>query len=813
MALWILALWLAALAVPTAPLAPTDAKVALERARHWQDEGDLAQAARELERALPAVERPETAADLRADYLLTYAECQDALGLHDDATARRTQVLPALDTLLTNHDFAALDVVSRLVDVVQPGTETKALEPRLAGVLDLVRGDPARALAQRTRMLRFFLAMGGAMQRLGHPDVATTLLNQALQFVDPDPQVQKVHLAYLSIRLGELQEAQGNLAQAQKFFTYALTNLTPVWGADHPRIASLHRSLATVLLRLGDREGAWQHLQAQRESRQRLQNVLRDAALPQSVKIQALQADLYADELLMTLALERAQTSPEAAADLVAIVLRRKGALLETLLPHGDDHPTPQVRDLRKKLQESSARLAQAWLQHAGEVPTPQTLADRARLEKERDRLESELAAASPTYRAEKRELTLPALCKALPRGGGLLEYVHFASVRPLPDGVRLTLRYAGVLVRKDGCGVTVHDLGEAVPVRTLVQTWRKVLTRGGRGAAALDDPQQTTVDADAVARQLYAAVWAPFAANLAGLDVLLVAPDDQLRFVPFAALPTPQGKLLLDEVPMAQIASGREVLRLVRLPAVAGKGALVLAAPEFGEGPAHAPSSTPNCAWRQSGWPPLPGTKTEAEQVQAMLLAAHHTVTLRLGKDATEAALRGDVVGKRYVELATHGWFADESCAGAQAVERNPLLLSGLVLAGANRPAERDQDGWLTAAEVAGLDLSQAQLVVLSACETGLGQTRTALGEGVFGLERAVLQAGARSVVLSLWQVADEETAALMQRFWQGVLVRKVPSWKALVEAQRGLRAELLKTRGVADPGLWAAFVHVGAW
>src|SRR5207249_10438972 len=109
--------------------------------------------------------------------------------------------------------------------------------------------------------------------------------------------------------------------------------------------------------------------------------------------------------------------------------------------------------------------------------------------------------------------------------------------------------------------------------------------------------------------------------------------------------------------------------------------------------------------------------------------------------------------------------------------VGHHPGLLSGLVLAGANKPAADGDDGVLTALEVAELDLSKVELAVLSACETGLGEV--AGGEGVLGLQRAFQVAGARSTVTSLWQVDDDATRQLMERFYAGLWDRKQPLGK----------------------------------
>src|SRR5262249_46617334 len=149
----------------------------------------------------------------------------------------------------------------------------------------------------------------------------------------------------------------------------------------------------------------------------------------------------------------------------------------------------------------------------------------------------------------------------------------------------------------------------------------------------------------------------------------------------------------------------------------------------------------------------------------------------LLTGDDADRTTLLAELSGGkrkpwRYVHLATHGFFREASAEGV----RNPLLLSGVVLAGANRRAE---EGLLTAEEVGGLDLRGCRLAVLSACETGLGGTVG--GEGVLGLQRAFHLAGARAVVSSLWQVPDRATQSLMERFYDNLWTKKMGRLEAL--------------------------------
>jgi CHAT domain-containing protein len=199
---------------------------------------------------------------------------------------------------------------------------------------------------------------------------------------------------------------------------------------------------------------------------------------------------------------------------------------------------------------------------------------------------------------------------------------------------------------------------------------------------------------------------------------------------------------------------------------------------------------------------------------------------------EATEAAISTAAGKHRYLHFATHGFFDDPKPTG-QAISAddrsgaargrrtspNPALLCGLVCAGANRPTA-DDDGVLTALEIADLDLGGVELAVLSACETGLGEV--AGGDGVLGLQRAFQLAGARTTVTSLWQVPDEATESLMTRFYENRLKQGMPALKALREAQlwllnEGVEAGVLKEplrNGRRTPPLfWAAFVLAGDW
>jgi CHAT domain-containing protein len=224
----------------------------------------------------------------------------------------------------------------------------------------------------------------------------------------------------------------------------------------------------------------------------------------------------------------------------------------------------------------------------------------------------------------------------------------------------------------------------------------------------------------------------------------------------------------------------------------------------------------------------PLPGAAGEAEEVGELLEAIAEPV-LCVGPMALEEVVKA-VRSPRVLHLATHGFFIEEqrllgARAGlgmdevrvraarlAAAGVENPLLRSGLALAGANRLADEQpedlDDGILTALEISGLDLSGTDLVVLSACDTGLGDVRN--GEGVYGLRRAFVHAGADTVVMSLAKVPDAETRELIVEFYRRWLGGSGKA-QALHDACLAIREKRRREHGAAHPIYWGAFIAVG--
>jgi CHAT domain-containing protein len=312
--------------------------------------------------------------------------------------------------------------------------------------------------------------------------------------------------------------------------------------------------------------------------------------------------------------------------------------------------------------------------------------------------------------------------------------------------------------------------------------------------------------------------VWDPVAAHLApDTDTVYLAPDGALHALPWAALPGKQtDTFLLEEHALALVPHGPFLLDQLTAPPRPpdGKDTLLAVGGVAYDQEAALPPDLRRAAERgrdQGKWPALPGTAKELEQVLALARGIKRGVAVleRRGRQACTQRVWRDLPSARWAHLATHAFFAaprtperqallreDDFLRGVRGKERrgvgarNPLVQTGLVLAGANRPPGedvlRDDRGILAGEAIAGLDLRRMDLAVLSACDTGLGESAT--GEGVFGLQRAFHLGGCRNVVASLWKVDDEPTAALMALFYHHLWVKGEPPLQALRHAQLAL-------------------------
>jgi CHAT domain-containing protein len=330
---------------------------------------------------------------------------------------------------------------------------------------------------------------------------------------------------------------------------------------------------------------------------------------------------------------------------------------------------------------------------------------------------------------------------------------------------------------------VHMIDLGEAEEIDHWIAAFREsvavdpdkrpervaVQRSPGPGTRAEEDPGLS----------LRRALFDKLVPALGGGKRLFLALDGELTRLPFELLPDASGRLVLDDYRISYLSCGRDVLRFNARSTGQCGPPLVIADPNFDLGAQNGLPSTPPEMTRGrrsrdirdhlKPLPLLPNTGYEGKWIAKKL-----GVSPWLGGDALEGRLKERCRSPRILHLATHGFFLKDQPRDLDAglplvggheskgwrsgqLPENPLLRSGLVLAGYNTWRDRQpvpeeaEDGLLTAEDVSGLDLLATDLVVLSACETGLGEVH--VGEGVFGLQRAFMLAGAKTLIMSLWK------------------------------------------------------------
>jgi CHAT domain-containing protein len=510
-------------------------------------------------------------------------------------------------------------------------------------------------------------------------------------------------------------------------------------------------------------------------------------------------------------------------AAIARMVQRRQEALIRAA--------DPETRAVGRDLLAARRQLATLMLTPAD--PTKDVAPAMRTLTERKEQLERQLADRLPEFRRQQLLAQRPAgeLARRLPGGAVFIDCVWYVDFQQDPKvagraGERWTSRYAAFVLRPGQPAARV-DLGPSAPIDRAIADWRADIKEGRPNPAA-------------TLRRL---VWEALEPHLpAGTESVLLSPDGDLTRLPWAALPGRRpGTFLLEDYALAVVPNGLFLLDQL----TAGR--------EEGQGPGrllavgdvrYDRSSTPTppadvIALRGPAlrgdkpdvWPALDATRGELEAV--VTLAGGRVVHSLTGEGASATAVLAELPKARWAHFATHGFFADPMFRSLYQLDkprfriggrsgghraapgsRNPLVLSGLVLAGANLPVPKDEfgiprgdGGILTAESIAGLLLPDLELVVLSACETGLGEV--AGGEGVFGLQRAFHTAGARTVIASLWQVDSESTRALMTRFYRNL-------WQGRMRPREALRrAQLDMVRhgpgASAEPYYWAAWVVSG--
>jgi CHAT domain-containing protein/tetratricopeptide (TPR) repeat protein len=842
-----------ALAIQERALGPEHPNVALtlnNLANVHSQTGDYLQARVILERVLAmrrkvlGPEHPNLGLTLNnlANTYVNTGEYEAARRLYEQALALREKTLgpahPEVAQSLGNlagllvrlHDYeAAAPLLERGLAIVEqahgPRHAQVATALNRSASLAVKRGELARARPLYERAISIWEESSGSE----HPNVAIALHGH-----------------------GGLLLAVGDAAAARAQLERALAIRERALGAGHPLTLQTLARLAETLRALGQSEPALAAaLRAEAGGRELVRVTVGQLAERQALAFAASRPA----GLDVALALLGDGSDATASRRVLDSLVRSRAIVLDEMAARhravAGSEGSATAR-LRSELQAATRRLANLFVQGPGSRPELYV----AQLEEARSRKEEAeraLAANSAAFRAEqaRASIGLAEVEAVLPAGAALVSFARFGG-----EGVPAEL--AAFVLRADGTTTFVR-LGPAAEVDDLVGRWRALVRRPPPASAGRAAEREYRL----AAGRLRERVWDPLLPSLGEARLVFLVPDGDLHLVSFASLSVEPSGYLVEVGPLLHLlAAERDLVEgsatspavgsllavggpafdaplfaalregLENRPAIAAGAAALPAAAAFRSVP-------PRCSrFRDLRFAPLPATEREAERIAAAWREAHaaeapEALVLR-GADASESELKRRATGRRVLHLATHAFFLDDDdCPSslpaargigglAPADEResaaragdNPLLRAGLVFAGANRRAAAagdEDDGILTAEEIAALDLHDVDWAVLSACDTGAGEV--VAGEGVLGLRRAFHTAGAGSLVMSLWAVEDEWARAWMEALYDARLRRRAGTAEAVRAASLAMLGRLRREGRPTHPFRWAGFVAVGDW
>jgi CHAT domain-containing protein/Tfp pilus assembly protein PilF len=662
-----------------------------------------------------------------------------------------------------------------------------------------------------------------------HPDIAWSLSNLGFlyevqeKFSEAEPLLRRAaeirrrtlgpqhpYYAYSLAAYGDLLREQGKYKEAMEELKTALAIQEKALDPYHPDIVRTLNSIANI----HEAQNELTDAVAVRERIERSQEYnlkLNLAVGSEQQKLNYLSRAARDMDHAVSLHMRKMHSDARAARLALSSVLRRKGRALDTMadiVANLRRRLTPRTRVLFNRLVDAQARLSTLFLKSSQSGDFRVYREEASRLELEIEDAEGVLSRSSVELRAQTEPVTIEGVKTLIPDGAALVEMVLYQPFNPKAKDKDAfgQDRYAAYVMRHDGT-LRWTDLGEASDVDRDILAFR----------AALRNPSSDRVLP--LGRALDEKVMRPIRAMLGGDSTVLISPDGALNLIPFAALSDERGEYLVKSYTFIYLTSGRDLIRL-KAKTPSRQTPLIIADPLFGPPETNnRPSKAVSATGRgrrardfDEHFGPLPGTRGEALALKPLLPQAR----VLLQEAATEGALKR-VRGPKLLHIATHGFFLPytKSTAGndstsstlTDAVIENQLLFSGLAFAGANeRRGGAREDGILTALEASGLNLLGTKLVVLSACETGVGNIQN--GEGVYGMRRAFLLAGAESQIMSLWKVDDDVTKELMRNYYL-----RLRAGEGRAEALREVQKQQLGNLENNHPYFWAAFISSGDW
>ncbi|WP_421875508.1 CHAT domain-containing protein [Marinoscillum sp.] len=609
----------------------------------------------------------------------------------------------------------------------------------------------------------------------GRTSEAKELLEQSLQIYQSKFGDEHLLTATAQSDLGKVYLYEGNLEGASNLLEAAYTTKVSKLGAEHPKAVEAKESLAVLAWQTGRYELAEQYFSEVLESSLGFINEF----FPSLSEVEKTR---YWSQLkprfftFYNFAIDQAADHPELVEQMLNYRIKTKGLLLNastkirsTILSSGDQ----DLIDLYEQWQDQKRMLSTYYSFTKEEISEQKVNIDS--LENAANLSERQLSQQSSEFSSTfvSDDVNAKSIYAALEQDEALVEIIQY----PVFEGA-LTSDHAYVAIYVNQQGAQLIDLPNSKEF----------------------DARSFKLYSNLIKQKLaddysYATFWEPVAAYTTGISRIYLSPDGAYNQINVNTLQSPQGQFVLDQHDLTYIGNPKDLVS--SSASREHKQAFLLGFPSYGS----------------SDIVPLPGTKKEVDLINTTLKSGGYQTNVYTQTQASEKAIK-TVRNPGIIHIATHGFFlenreANNKVFGVQVdyANDNPLLRSGLMLAGASadeseQSFEGADNGILTAYEAITLPINETSLVVLSACETGKGEIQS--GEGVYGLQRAFMVAGADAMIMSLWKVDDEATQQLMSSFYANMMVKKQQLDVAFRNAQLAVK------KSYEHPNYWGAFVLV---
>lgn len=744
---------------------------------------ELYQKAREVFEQQLAADDPETGALYKVigDAYSDIAIYDRALWFHQQALQIYISRRP--DDLDVGHLYRRL------------GLDSQNLRSRQAAdyYIRAIRFFDARLGLANVESASVYNQIGGYYFDLGQRGLALEGFHKALMIQEPNLGPDHPDTARTYANLGRFFSGQGDFDQSLEYYAKAQRTFERVFGSSHPETVSLYENMGILFQRRGDSKKALEYYRRSFEGFFATQESAFQA-LDSAGKVRYNQKYQGQIGRVLISALDLQRIAPGEGRNALQAVFgdwasfkgsafafeNSLGALRQQMNPKFE----PQLRRL-SYLHGELGRLYTAQPLSAGGATV--------KVAEQIQRLEAEMSALQTNFAPQMlllkqflslRRVNLEDLRSQLREGEVFLDYAWLED-RVLAFGLERTGR------------VQLVQLGSPITLWNRVSEFRALLQMGD---VAKGIPARSFAELQPSVRALYRLLVAPLNSTTRLAKTLVISPDGPLHLLPFDLLWDGQ-KTLLESHTILYTPSARDFVRQRRSPAVQNlKAAAIFGNPFFDAAPSGGlAQADPGPLLRALvsagvGFPILEGSGQEIKEVLRYLGSNTQVFTEDAASENNLFALQSP----RVLHFATHGFVVSGDDLP------NPLLRVGIALAGAQLSLQDGRSyGIVSGMAIAGLNLVGTQLVVISGCETGLGDI--ALGEGVAGLNQAVMMAGAQRVVLSLWKVPDAETAQLMREFY-----RRWTAGTEYAQALREAKRQFLARR--VPPQLWAAFILSGS-